>query len=114
MTGSYCLLELPRCNLAVPVLVGMSSSLQREAEVDRTGWVIDARVPEPWGQRSHSTFHSADLGTVLEEHSRYRSRVAVEGIGSLVAEGRAGLSNNRHYHLQNLEGIRRKDRGWRQ
>ena len=92
----------------------MSSSWQREAEVDRTGWVIDARVAEPWGQRSHSTFHSADLGTVLEERSRYRSQGADEGIGCLVAEGRDGLPNNRNGHLQVLEGIRRKDRGWRQ
>lgn len=73
MIGSYCLLELPRCNLVVPALVEMSSSWQREEEAGWTRWVVDARVAEPLEQQNHSSFHSAGPGTVLEEHSRCRS-----------------------------------------
>jgi hypothetical protein len=114
VTGSYCLLELPRCSLAVLALVGTSSSWRREAGADWTCWTVDAQVAEPLEQRNHSSSHSAGLGTVLGEHSRCRSQSAVESIGRLV-EDRDGLSNNRHGHPQSLvEWIRRKDQGRRQ
>jgi len=98
----------------VLALVVMSSNLQWEAEVDWMDWLIDDLVAEPLEQRNHSTFHFADLETVLEEHSRCRSQ-AVEGMGCLVVEDHVEWSNNRYDHLQSLvERIRRKDQGRRQ
>jgi hypothetical protein len=112
--GSYGLLELLRCSLAVLAAVGMSSSWQREVEVGWTCCAIDVQVAEPWEERNHSTSHSAGRGIVLGEHSRCRSQGAVVGIGLLVVEGRYGLSNNRHDLQCLVECIRRKNRGRRQ